>query len=31
VVALTSAQLSCLLEGIDWRNPQHSWRPQGAG
>lgn len=31
VVALTSAQLSCLLEGIDWRNPQHSWRPQSAG
>ena len=31
IVALTAAQLACLLEGIDWRNPQHSWRPQSAG
>ena len=31
VVALTAAQLACLLEGIDWRNPQHSWRPASAG
>jgi transposase len=31
VVSLTNAQLSCLLEGIDWRNPQQSWRPQSAG
>jgi len=31
VVALTAAQLACLLEGIDWRNPQHSWRPKSAG
>lgn len=31
VVALTSAQLACLLEGIDWRNPRHSWRPASAG
>lgn len=31
VVALTAVQLACLLEGIDWRNPQHSWRPQSAG
>jgi transposase len=31
LVSLTSAQLSCLLEGIDWRNPQQSWRPQSAG
>ncbi len=20
-----------LLEGIDWRMPQHTWRPQAAG
>ena len=20
-----------LLEGIDWRNPQHTWRPTSAG
>ena len=31
IVSLTNAQLSCLLEGIDWRNPQYSWRPQSAG
>ncbi len=27
-VALTRAQLSMLLEGIDWRRPVRSWRPQ---
>ena len=31
MVSLTSSQLACLLEGIDWRNPQYSWRPQSAG
>ena len=31
VVSLTSSQLACLLDGIDWRNPQYSWRPQSAG
>ena len=31
IVALTASQLACLLDGIDWRNPQHSWRPQSAG
>jgi len=31
IVALTASQLSCLLDGIDWRNPQYSWRPQSAG
>lgn len=30
-VALTASQLACLLDGIDWRNPQYSWRPQSAG
>lgn len=30
-VALTSAQLGYMLEGIDWRNPQHTWRPTSAG
>ena len=30
-VALTGAQLSYLLEGIDWRYPQHSRRPMTAG
>ena len=31
VVALTAAQLGYMLEGIDWRNPQHTWRPASAG
>ena len=31
MVSLTSAQLACLLDGIDWRNPQYSWRPASAG
>ena len=29
-VSLTAAQLSMLLEGIDWRRPQRTWRPQAA-
>ena len=30
-VRITPAQLGYLLEGIDWRLPQHSWRPAAAG
>jgi transposase len=30
-VSLTRAQLSMLLEGIDWRQPQRTWEPQLAG
>lgn len=30
-VAISSAQLGYLLEGIDWRNPVRSWRPGRAG
>jgi len=26
-VSLTSAQLSMLLEGIDWRRPVRTWQP----
>ena len=26
-VALTAAQLSMLLKGIDWRRPERTWRP----
>ena len=29
-VSLSPAQLSMLLEGIDWRRPQRSWQPQAA-
>lgn len=30
-VTLTRAQLSMLLEGLDWRAPVRSWRPELAG
>lgn len=30
-VSLTAAQLSMLLEGIDWRMPVRTWRPEMAG
>lgn len=30
-VAITPAQLGYMLEGIDWRHPQRTWRPQAAG
>lgn len=29
-VSLTRAQLSMLLEGIDWRAPRRSWQPEIA-
>ena len=29
-VSLTPAQLSMLLEGIDWRMPTRTWQPQRA-
>ena len=30
-VSLTPAQLSMLLEGIDWRRPERTWTPSLAG
>jgi transposase len=30
-ISLTAAQLAMLLEGIDWRLPQRTWRPLAAG
>ena len=30
-IVITQAQLSCMLEGIDWRNPIYSFRPEAAG
>jgi len=30
-VPLTAAQMGYLLEAIDWRHPQQTWRPQAAG
>jgi transposase len=31
VVSLSPAQLGMLLEGIDWRMPIRTWRPEAAG
>ncbi|CAK0766023.1 transposase [uncultured Gammaproteobacteria bacterium] len=31
IVAISAAQLAYMLEGIDWRNPRHTFRPDGAG
>ncbi len=30
-IAISPAQLGYMLEGIDWRAPQHTWRPAVAG
>jgi len=30
-VAITAGQMGYLLEAIDWRNPQATWRPHSAG
>ena len=30
-VSISPAQLGYMLEGIDWRAPQPTWRPQIAG
>jgi|SRR5450755_1101777 transposase len=30
-VTISTAQLSYLLSGIDWRMPQETWRPQASG
>ena len=30
-LALTSSQLSMLIEGVDWRAPDSRWRPAVAG
>lgn len=30
-ISISAAQLAFLVEGIDWRNPQQTWRPAQAG
>ncbi len=30
-VAISASQLGYMLDGIDWRNPQRTWRPEVAG
>ena len=29
-VSISAAQMAYMLEGIDWRNPQLTWRPKSA-
>jgi transposase len=31
VVSISMAQLGYMLEGIDWRHPLRTWRPEVAG
>lgn len=31
VISISAGQLGFLLEAIDWRNPQHTFRPELAG
>jgi transposase len=31
VIAISAAQLAYMLDGIDWRNPRHTFRPERAG
>jgi transposase len=30
-ISISASQLGYMLEGIDWRNPQRTWRPASAG
>ena len=30
-VAISGSQLAYMLDGIDWRNPQRTWRPEVSG
>ena len=30
-VSISAAQMAYMLEGIDWRNPQSTWRPEKRG
>jgi transposase len=31
VVSISMSQLAYMLDGIDWRNPRHTWRATAAG
>src|ERR1700681_4685924 len=31
VVGISASQLAYMLDGIDWRNPRHTFRPECAG
>lgn len=31
IVSISASQLAYMLDGIDWRNPQQTFRPRAAG
>src|SRR5438128_12508123 len=31
VVSISASAMACLLEGVEWRNPQSTWRPTRVG
>ncbi|MGO8848151.1 MAG: IS66 family insertion sequence element accessory protein TnpB [Methylocella sp.] len=31
MVGISASQLAYMLDGIDWRNPRHTFRPERAG
>jgi transposase len=31
IIAISASQLAYMLDGIDWRNPVRTWRPEVAG
>ncbi len=31
VIAISASAMACLLEGVEWRNPQSTWRPTRVG
>ena len=31
IVTISSAQVGYMLDGIDWHNPRHTFRPASAG
>ena len=31
IVSISASQLAYMLDGIDWRNPQQTFRPRSAG
>ena len=31
MITISAAQLAYMLDGIDWRNPRHTFRPDRAG
>lgn len=30
-VPISATQLGYMLDGVDWRNPRWTWRPEAAG